>query len=66
MTRDGLFSHMVLNGITQPLRGKIALPQPFLNQFWIFLVQMITQGSLLSHVVLNGITQPLSGKIAIT
>ena len=59
-------SHVVLNGIMQPLSGKIAVTQPFPNQFWIFLVQITTQESLLSHVVLNGITQPLRGKIAIT
>ena len=40
-----LLSHMILNGITQPLIGKVAITQPFLDQFWIVLVQMNTKGS---------------------
>ena len=38
---------MVLNVIMSPLRGKIAITQPFLDRFWIFLAQMNTQVSLL-------------------
>ena len=42
--KDPLLSHIVLNGITQPLREKMAITQPFLDRFWIFLAQMNTQG----------------------
>ena len=52
--------------ITQPLREKMAVTSPFLDQFRIFLVQINTKGSLLSHVYLNRITQPLGGVMALT
>ena len=40
-----LSCHVVLNGITQPLWGIMAITQPLLDWFWIFLVQMNTKGS---------------------
>ena len=45
--RISLFSHMVPNGIMQPLNGKIAIIEPFHDGFWIFFVQMNTKGSFL-------------------
>ena len=32
--------HVVLSGITQLFRGKMAKTQPFLDVFWILFVQM--------------------------
>ena len=64
--KDLLSCHVGLDGITQPLLGKMALTKPFLDRFWIFLVQWTQKDPLSCPVVLNGITQPLWGKMAMT
>ena len=42
---DTLLSNVLLNVITQPLSGIMALAQPFLDRLWIFLLQMNIKGS---------------------
>ena len=38
------------SGIKQPVMGKMAITQPFLDEFWFLVVQIDIQGTPLSHV----------------
>ena len=38
--KDPLLSHVVFNWLAQPLREKMVITQPFLDQFWIFFLPM--------------------------
>ena len=65
-TKDPLLSHVLLNAIIQPLREKMAVPQPFLTDFGSFQYNSTPKDPLFSYVLLKVITQTPMEKMAIT